>query len=407
MLRVSVRDLKPNMKLARPIPMPDRPTKYLLQRDVSVPASLIPRLLALGVHEVWIRYEELAFLEDVIDAELHERQRELYCSIRSNFEQIMRLSEVQLDFASFQSTVSNLFEYLRDHAAGLTYLDKVQAYDQYLMGHSANVCYLALLLGMKLDWYLIEERRHLPAREAKEVITLGLGCLLHDVGKTRVPRAVLDKPGRLTDEEMEEIRRHPLYGYEMVRGKVPTQAAQVVLHHHQRWDGEGYPQLTDREGGPIKMAGKRINIFARIATIADVFDAATSKRVYSDAKPPVQVLSEIQKWNKGFFDPVVEKAFYEIVPPFPIGSLVKLSNGFTAAVVDFNPERPCQPRVKPIYYEDGSTCHYPDTRELDLSTEPSLHVQQVGDIDIRPFLFDHSPHHRPHSNSASYGFATA
>lgn len=402
MLRVAVRDLQPSMRLARPIPMPNRPTKYLLQRDVQVPPAMIPRLLSLGIHEVWVRHDELAFLEDVIDTQLHERQRELYCNIRSNFEKVMQYSDAQMDFASFQSTVVNLFDYLRNHSVGLTYLDKVQTYDQYLMGHSANVCYLALLLGMKLDWYLIEERRHVAARDAKEVVTLGLGCLLHDVGKTRVPHAVLDKPGRLTDSEMEEIRRHPLYGYEMVRGKIPVQAAQVVLHHHQRWDGKGYPVITDKDGEQVPLSGKRINIFARIATIADVFDAATSKRVYSDAKPPVQVLSELQKWNKGFFDPVIEKAFYEIVPPFPLGSMVRLNNGFTAAVVDFNPQHPCRPRVKPLNYEDGTKCHYPDTREIDLAVERDCHVQYVGDLDVRPFLFDHPPHRLSPSHSDAY-----
>ena len=299
----------------------------------------------LGVTEVWVRCEELAFLEDVIDFELQERQREIYSCIRQNFEKFMRLANAQLDFDSFQTSVSGLFSYLREQGHGLRFLDKVQIFDDYLMAHSTNVCYLAMLLGMKLDWYLIEQRPNVTAVEAKEVALLGLGCLVHDVGKLRIPKSILDKPGRLSPEEMNEVRKHPVYGYEMVKGRIPAQAAQVVLHHHQRFDGKGYPgpQEYPALAGREPLAGRRIHVFSRIASMADVFDAATSKRVYSDAKPSVQAMAEMRMYNKGFFDPVVERAFAEIIPPFPIGTVVKLSNGFDAAVVDFNPEHPCRP----------------------------------------------------------------
>ena len=351
----------------------------------------------LGVTEVWVRCEELAFLEDVIDFELQERQREIYSCIRQNFEKFMRLANAQLDFDSFQTSVSGLFSYLREQGHGLRFLDKVQIFDDYLMAHSTNVCYLAMLLGMKLDWYLIEQRPNVTAVEAKEVALLGLGCLVHDVGKLRIPKSILDKPGRLSPEEMNEVRKHPVYGYEMVKGRIPAQAAQVVLHHHQRFDGKGYPgpQEYPALAGREPLAGRRIHVFSRIASMADVFDAATSKRVYSDAKPSVQAMAEMRMYNKGFFDPVVERAFAEIIPPFPIGTVVKLSNGFDAAVVDFNPEHPCRPTVLPIAYPDGQKCCYPDNLEIDLSAHEDLCIRSLGDVDVRPFLFEASIYRQP------------
>ena len=403
MLRVRVEDLRPNMRLARPIPVPSHPTRYLLQRDVVVNEDMRRRLADIGVHEVWVRCEELEFLETVVDAELGERQRELYANIRRNFERFMHFADARLDFNSFQSSLSNLFSYLKSKGrVGIRFLDRVQVFDDYLLTHSTNVGYLAILLGMKLDWYLIDQRRSLPPTRAKEVLDLGLGCLLHDVGKMRVPKEILDKPTRLTPEEMEEIKRHPQLGFEMVKGHVPASAAQVVLNHHQRWDGRGYPVLHSGDGNHVGeefatgdaipvLSGKRIHVFARIATICDVFDAATSKRVYSDAKPSVQVLSEMRKYNAGCFDPVVEQAFYEIVPPFPIGSLVTLTNGFRAAIVDFDSRHPCRPKVKPIYYPDGESCRFPDNREIDLARNPDLDIHLVGDVDVRPFLFDQIP----------------
>lgn len=389
MMRVRLEDLRAGMRLARPVPVPQHPTRYLVQRDVVVTDDIRRRLMEIGVADVWVRCEELGFLEQLIDPELQERQRELYASIRQNFEKINRFPNAQLDFNSFQSSVLSLFDYLHRDLHGLRFLDRVQTYDDYLLSHSANVCYLAMLIGMKLDWYLMEERPNCSRQDAKEVVTLGLGCLLHDVGKLKVSKAILDKPSRLTEAEFAEIKRHPVLGHEMVKGKAPPLAVNVVLHHHQRWDGRGYP--GPREIGlpddTPPFAGKRIHIFSRIATMADVFDAATSKRVYSDAKPPVQALSEILKYNQGCFDPVVQKAFYDIMPPFPLGSLVKLNNGFTAAVVDFNPEFPCRPRVVPILYPEGEPCHYPDNREIDLALEQDLFVQNVGETDVRPYLF--------------------
>jgi HD-GYP domain-containing protein (c-di-GMP phosphodiesterase class II) len=389
MLRVRVEDLRPNMRLARPVPLPNNPTRYLLQRDVCVSDDMRRRLTELGIAEVWIRCDELEFLESVVDPELGERQREIYSCIRRNFERFMRIADAKLDFDSFRSSMSNLFDYLKSHSKGIFFLDRVQIFDDYLLTHSTNVGYLSMLLGMKLDWYLIKERKSLPPGKAKEVISLGLGCLLHDVGKMKIPKEILDKPGRLTPEEMDEIRKHPSIGYEMVKGEIPLVASQVVLHHHQRWDGKGYPRLTNSQTGELlePLAGDKIPVFARIATICDVFDAATSKRVYSDAKPSVQVLCEMLRWNAGCFDPVIQEAFYQIIPAFPIGTIVTLTNGFKAAVVDFDPKNPCHPRVKPIYYPDGETCRYPDNREIDLATS-DLCIHYQGDIDVRPYLFD-------------------
>lgn len=390
MLRVRVREARPGMRLARPVPQPDRPTRYLLQRDYLLDSSSLNRLVQVGIEEIWVHCEELGFLEELVDEELHERQRELYGNIRQNFERVMRLANAELNFDVFQNSVSNLFNYLNSHSRGFMFIDKVQLFDEYLMAHSTNVCYLALLLGMKLDWYLLRERANVSPREAKDVVHLGMGCLLHDVGKLRIPKEILNKPGRLTDDEMARMRTHPILGYQMVKGKVPVATSQVVLNHHQRWDGGGYPapgELNKRLEG-MRLEGRQIHIFARIATIADVFDAATSKRCYSGAKPSVQVLSEILRYNRGFFDPVIAQAFFEIVPPFPIGSLATLNNGLEAAIVDFDPSEPCRPTVRPIRYPDGQPCVYPDTIEINLAQTPELFIEKVGDQDVTSFLFE-------------------
>ena len=393
MLRVSVDNIRPGMVLARPIPLPHDSRRYLLQRDVEIPIDLVPRLKQLNVTDVWVRCRDLEFLETIIDEGLGEQQREVYSIVRKNFEQVMHGAAMELDIRHFQDAIGSLFGFLKSSSCGNMLLQKLDAFDNYLMSHSTNVCYMALLVGMRLERYLIDERSTKSAREAKDLRQMGLGCLLHDIGKMHIPQEVLTKPGKLTTEEYEVMKTHPVIGYEMLKGQIPAAAAQVVLNHHQRFDGKGYPKRTDLLTGATlpPQAGKQIHIFSRIATIADIYDAATSKRCYSDAKPSVQVLHELRTWCKGAFDPVVERAFYEIIPPFPIGKVVTLNNGVEAVVVDFNPRYPASPKVQGLRDPYGQRYADPSLEEFDLALYTDLHIAHVDGIDVRPFLSSQKP----------------
>jgi HD-GYP domain-containing protein (c-di-GMP phosphodiesterase class II) len=376
------------MVLARAIPRPQDPRRFLIQRDREIPLDLIPRLKELGVVEVWIRQRNFEFLEELVDEGLGEHQRDVYMQVRRNFEAINHNPATDLDVDRFQSSVGSLFTFLRECSCGNLLLQKLDAFDNYLMSHSTNVCYLSLLLGLRLERYLISERSARQAREAKDLRELGLGCLLHDVGKMRIPPEILHKPGKLTTEEMEVMKLHPVYGYEQVKGRVSATVAQVVLNHHQRYDGKGYPERIDHATGEKlePLAGRRIPIFCRIATVCDVYDAATTRRCYHNAKPPVQVLHEMRNWFPGAFDPVIESAFYEIIPPFPIGQVVKLSSGMEAVVIDFNPRRPVSPKVHGVRYPDGREVENPALEEIDLAFYPELEIAAVEGVDVRPFL---------------------
>jgi HD-GYP domain-containing protein (c-di-GMP phosphodiesterase class II) len=387
MLRVPVHKIVPGMVLARPIPLPNDPRRFLLQRDHEIPADLIRRLKELGVVEVWIRNRDLEFLETVIDEGLGDRQREVYQHVRRNFESIMRDAAGELDMTHFQMSISGLFDYLKQSACGSLLLQKLDAFDNYLMSHSTNVCYLALLVGMKLERYLIEERIFKTAKDAKDLQHLGLGCLLHDVGKMRIPVEILNKPGRLNPQEMEVMKLHPVFGHEMVRGRVAAAASQVVLNHHQRFAGGGYPVRIDVRTGEMlaPISGKQIPIFSRIATVCDVYDAATTARCYSEAKLPVQALYEMRTQCGGFFDPIVEQAFHQVIPPFPLGQVVNLSDGVEAVVVDFNPKSPFRPKVQGLRDPYGERYPDPAMQEVDLALYPEMHIASVDGVDVTPF----------------------
>jgi HD-GYP domain-containing protein (c-di-GMP phosphodiesterase class II) len=210
---------------------------------------------------------------------------------------------------------------------------------------------------------------------------------LHDIGKMLVPAAILHKPADLEPAELTEMRRHTTYGYEMVRSSIPATAAQVVLNHHQRWDGSGYPSRVDHRTGDAMppLSGRQIPIFSRITMVADIYDAATSQRCYCGPKLPVQALYEMRHCCQGFLDPAVEETFYRIVPPFPIGQVVALSNGIEAVVVDFNPDCPARPKVQGLRAPGGRRIAHPSLEEIDLSLDPELEIALVDGQDVRPF----------------------
>ena len=162
----------------------------------------------------------------------------------------------------------------------------------------------------------------------------------------------------------------------------------MVLNHHQRFNGSGYPARVDHASGQTlpPLAGKQIPVFSRIAIIADIYDAATTVRCYSAAKPPVQVLHEMRTRCQGFFDPVVEEAFFRTVPAFPIGQVVTLSNGVEAAVVDFNAEFPLRPKVQCLRAADGERFVHPSLEEIDLALYGDLSIVAVDGRDVRTFV---------------------
>lgn len=388
MLRVPLHKIQPGMILARPIPSPQDPYRYLLQRDREIPMDMIPRLKQLGILDVWVRHRDLEFLEGIIDEGLSERQREVYQHVRRNFEEIMQGSTAEIDLVHFEQSIRDLFDFLKSSSGSDVFLQKLDAFDNYLLSHSTNICYLSLLLGMKLDRYLIHQRHHKSAREAKDLHLLGLGCLLHDIGKLKVPASIVHKPGRLDAGEMAEMRRHPHYGYDMIKGSTPASAAQVALDHHQRFDGRGYPSRFDRQTGEEfpPLAGQQIPVFSRIAIVADVYDAATTSRCYSRAKLPVQVLHEMRTDCRSFFDPVVADAFFRTVPPFPIGQVVTLSDGCEAVVVDFNAKYPVRPKVQCLRLPNGERVLHPSLEEIDLALHTDLQIASVDGVDVTPYM---------------------
>lgn len=229
-----------------------------------------------------------------------------YCEKSDKFDQLLLLIESAIKSVKQMDEIKRINEKLEDSKEQLeqAYLDMVQtlrytveAKDSYTRGHSDRVSEYSVLIGEKLG---------LPAEQIK---TLRIGGLFHDIGKIGIPDSILLKESRLTDDEYSEIKNHPSIGAHILcDAEVFKDIIPIVKHHHERYDGKGYP-------GQLK--GEDIPYFARIAAVADAFDAMTSKRTYRDSLPLDVVRGEIEKNLGTQFDPNVGKVFLDILDNEP------------------------------------------------------------------------------------------
>lgn len=233
----------------------------------------------------------------------------------------------------------------------------VKSLHDYSFAHSVQVALNCLVVGRML---------RLKPNEMKE---LGIGALLHDIGKTAVSSHIWSKEGDLTQEEFERVHTHPEAGFDILRrtelGLLP---AHVAYQHHERWDGSGYPRgLKERE----------ILKYARICAVCDVFDAMTSDRPYKKADHPFNGLAFVVENSGILFDPEVIEAFSKVVAPFPVATSVRLSTGETAIVKKLNPRALDRPIVVAIKSADGS--FYQAPRPVNLLTETDVRIVSYVD----------------------------
>ncbi|MCP5239832.1 MAG: HD-GYP domain-containing protein [Zoogloeaceae bacterium] len=229
--------------------------------------------------------------------------------------------------------------------------------DDYTFLHSVSVCTLMIAFGRTLGL------------ESEDLRQAGIGGLLHDVGKMKVPDEVLNKPGRLTDAEFALIRRHPGDGHAILLetpgvGPVPLD---ITLHHHERIDGSGYPK---------KLAGEEISTMARMAAIVDVYDAITADRCYHTGMAPTEALRKMWEWSSAHFDQRLLQGFMRCIGIYPVGSLVLLESGRLGVVIEQNEKSVLTPVVR-IFFSTRSN-GYIIPENIDLARSPGSNDRIVS-----------------------------
>lgn len=234
---------------------------------------------------------------------------------------------------------------LRNPSAMIS-LARLKRADDYTYMHSVAVCALMIALGRAMN---------LPEEQLMQAGTAGL---LHDIGKLAIPDDILNKPGRLTDEEFRTIQQHPQEGARILidNCEVSALTLDVCMHHHEKVDGTGYP---------FGLQGEQISLFARMGAVCDVYDAITSQRAYKSSWDPAVSISKMAEW-KGHFDPDVLHAFVKCVGIYPIGALVRLESGRLGIVTEQSERSLLTPKVK-VFFSTRSNMPIPQAT-VDLSS---------------------------------------
>lgn len=306
----------------------ERPTVPAPQKAASPQASAPPLSSASFMPPPEVRRTPL-----LGDARVTEMRRATKMLERSKTAVINLFEDARLGKAITTDKISSLVSQISSSVSKdpsiILNVARLKTKDEYTYLHSVSVCALMINLG-----------RRLGLNEAV-VQDLGLAGMVHDLGKMSIPDPILNKPGKLDDDEWEVVRSHPEKGHAILSQAgcgTPT-ALDVCLHHHEKMDGTGYP---------FRIAGENISLAARMAAICDVYDAITSQRSYNKPLSGAMALAKMMSW-KGHFDDQLLRSFVESLGIFPIGSIVHLTNETLAVVIGEDPEDYSMPLVRLFY----------------------------------------------------------
>lgn len=235
-------------------------------------------------------------------------------------------------------------------------LVRLKNVDDYTYMHSVAVCALMISLAKQMGF---------AGQDLKDA---GMAGLLHDVGKMMIPSEVLNKPGKLTDEEFNIIKNHPRKGWEILNVSQGANAVvlDVCLHHHERVDGKGYPE---------KISGEKLTLFARMGAVCDVYDALTSNRCYKNGWEPAETIRKMAEWKDGHFDERVFHAFVKTIGIYPSGTLVKLKSTRLGVVIEQTDKSLLTPIVKVFFSTKSNEPIMPELIDLTKSTDSITNVE--------------------------------
>lgn len=319
---------------------------YSITGELLVPASTVityDHIILLEEHSITLHSEDV---KDIgTDFSEHSQMiDETVIQVREIFGDIRKSRKVPL--VELRENVVPMIHEASDSKHLLQLFSALQAKDDYTYRHNIAVGAISNLIG---KWMNLE---------TQELLQLTTAGLLHDVGKMLIPESILNKPGKLTDGEFAIMRKHTVYGYDILKETVGItyRQALVALQHHERIDGSGYP---------LGIKEHEIDLFSRIVSVADVFHAMSSNRVYRDHSPFYKVLEEMEKDMYSTLDPKITLLFIEKTMNSLIGSTVRLTDGRNGTILMVPKNNPTKPLIQ---VEDEF---------IDLSKDTSLQIEQI------------------------------
>lgn len=413
MLLCSIADIHPGMSVAAAVMHPDRPGAELVKPGYLLDARLIGRLKDFGVERIWIDHDATQDLNSKIKVGPSPGHQAMYERLKASIRDAASTTISTGDVMSYRQAVMDMICELMGSPALAALAERMnRCNDGEMLRHSANVAYLSILVALEMETYIIQQRPKLAVEHAKDLTSLGIGAMLHDIGKIAEPNKHAQELNALTEHRTfnqglsddtppieaglliarNAYRNHCVVGYRLLeKANAPASARQIVLTHHQRWDGEGFPEMQEvargRQTGT--QSKEKIHIFSRIVAAADLLDHLLHEANQA-GQPVIAALKafredEFQSW----MDPVIRDAVLRTIPPFAVGSHVRLSDGRAAAVIAPNPIQPCRPVLRELE-EDGKEA----AEAITLSEHPDLTITHLVGQAISEHLF-HLPERAP------------
>lgn len=355
--RVLTEDLSEGMVLAENIF--DSDENVLLSEGIVIRNVYIKKIREMNIDSVVILNENNAILKiepafeafvekDVIIQKTRKKAKKI---VEDSMESIIKTGS--LNYEKLYLVVNQIIDEIFESEDITLSLANLKAVDDYIFHHSVNVCILSIITGIY------------SGLNKGCLIELGVGAILHDIGKTLVPRDILNKPSRLTVDEFEVIKEHSSLGHGVIGNikNLSSESAEVVLSHHERYDGGGYPNGRAKD---------EIHIYAKIASVADVFDAVTSDRIYGRKEDSYIAVSYILEDSGSKFDPEIVKTFLKVIGYYPIGLNVILNTGEYGVIVKKNRDKPL---VRVLF--DKNMNSVKGYYEIDLNKNPMVSILDI------------------------------
>ena len=334
------------------------------------PGGPVDRVLRASSHHIQTRWQpdKTDLEEEMNDAEKIEfRAREV---LYDTLDDVKLGKSIQV--SGVREVVAEMAESVIRNPDAMVVLSQLKDADEYTALHSLRVCILALTFGRHLDF------------SNEELNLLGIGALLHDVGKMKVPKDILNKPGKLTDSEFEIMKSHVPEGVKILHSAagIDDISIQVAAQHHERYAGGGYAS---------GVAGDKIGTFGLVSGIVDCYDAITSDRVYHSGMSPYEALTKMYGWRATDFHPGLIEQFIQCMGIYPVGSVVELSDGTVGVVITVNRKRRLRPRIALVLkankkpYRTAKIVNLVDLEEAKGRDAPAIaKVLQSGEYGINP-----------------------
>ncbi len=284
--------------------------------NTIITEHILQKLLDFRIDKVFIYNSNPVHGDDYLsDKNVNEDQKKYIEDVNTAKKMIQDLaSGKELDFSKAEDISEHIYSKINDCSSIMDCVNSVRIADAYTYSHLVNVSVYSMLLGKWLGF---------TKKQLKDVVMAGL---LHDVGKAHIPQEILNKRGSLTEQEYEIMKRHTVYGYEIVKNykDINMDVKRAVIMHHEKENGTGYP---------FGIKGSQKNLYSKIVTVSDIFDAITSERVYRGRQTPFTAFKELESVGFDTVDPKIMMVMFTNMPSYYVGSKVKLKNGEIGEVV--------------------------------------------------------------------------